>query len=218
MDAIVGSAGPMTRSARDLALFSKVMLDAEPWLIEPQILEIPWRQNLVEGPTGGRKLSVAILWDDGVVSPHPPILQALRDTERVLQAAGHDVIRWQPIDNHQAAWDLISTLYFPDGAQEYRDLMRDTGDTPVPQTEWILGFAPDHVLTLQETWKLNVDREAFRTQLAAHWLASKEKTKKRQPVDVVLTPVAPTLAPPHDTSRWWYVVNETCSAISINII
>jgi amidase len=203
MDAILGSLGPMTRSARDLALFSKVMLDAKPWFVEPQILEIPWRPDLVDGHSTDGKLSIAILWDDGVVRPHPPIVNALKQVNNALIDAGHDVIHWEPMDNHQASWNLITKLYFQDGADEYIQLMRDTHDPPVPQTEWILSFAPNRPYTVPETWELNVQRDAFRTELAAHWLATKHRTKTGRPVDVVLCPVAPTLAPPHDTTRWW---------------
>ncbi len=44
--------------------------------------------------------------DDGVVSPHPPILEEMERTKKALIAAGHEVIDYEPMD-HQAAWDLI---------------------------------------------------------------------------------------------------------------
>jgi amidase len=203
MDAIVGSLGPITRSARDLALFAKTMLDAEPWFIEPQILEIPWKQNLVEGQHAEKPLSIAILWDDGIVLPHPPITNALRRVESALLAAGHDVIRWEPMGCHRAAWDFITKLYFLDGGEEYHELMRDTNDPPVPQTKWVMTFAPDRPVTIAELWKLNLQREKFRNELIAHWVATQKRTKSGRPIDAILCPVAPTLAPPHDTTRWW---------------
>jgi amidase len=204
MDAIVGSLGPLTRSARDLALFCKTMLDAEPWFLEPQILEIPWRQTLVDGKDATRRLSFAILWDDGVVAPHPPILAALQKTQDALLKAGHDVIDWKPpTRDHLAAWELITKLYFPDGGAEYQDTIRDGGELPTSQSEFIFSFAPKRTYTVQETWKLNKERDSFRTRLVAHWLATSARTRDGRPVDAVLSPVAPTLAPPHDTSRWW---------------
>ena len=106
MDAIVGALGPLATSARDLALFCQVMLQYEPWLVEPPLLEIPWRQEIADGAGIPHKLSIAILWDDGVVAPHPPILDALKQTSDALVAAGHDVITWDPVGHHEA-WDLI---------------------------------------------------------------------------------------------------------------
>ena len=106
MDAIVGALGPLATSARDLALFCRVMLQYEPWLIEPALLEIPWKQSVVDGAGMPSRLSIAILWDDGVVAPHPPILDALARTRDALLAAGHEVLSWEPVA-HQEAWDLL---------------------------------------------------------------------------------------------------------------
>ena len=106
MDAIIGALGPLATSARDLALFCQVMSQYEPWLIEPPLIEIPWKQEIVDGAGLPTKLSIAILWDDGVVTPHTPILDALKRTSDALVAAGHDVISWDPVE-HQEAWDLI---------------------------------------------------------------------------------------------------------------
>ena len=82
------------------------MLQFRPWEVEPPLLEMPWRQDIVEGVSIPNKLSIAILWDDGVVTPHPPILDALKKVKSALLAAGHDVTAWEPVD-HQEAWDLI---------------------------------------------------------------------------------------------------------------
>lgn len=112
MDAIVGALGPLARSARDLGLFCRVMSQYEPWTVEPPLLEMPWRQDVADGAGLPPKLSIAILWDDGVVTPHPPILDALARARDALTAAGHDVIDWEPVD-HQEAWDLIVRAHVP---------------------------------------------------------------------------------------------------------
>ncbi|KAH8099837.1 amidase [Cristinia sonorae] len=202
MDAIIGALGPIATSARDLALFCKVMLQFEPWLVEPPLLEIPWKQNVAEGDELPKKLCFAILWDDGVVKPHPPILDALKRTKDALLKAGHEVIDWQPVD-HRYSWDIITKLYFLDGGEEYRTTLRN--DPPVPQTEWILTQVPNDgkPYVPAEIFQINIEREAFRAKIAAHWNATRSRTGTGRPVDCVLSPVAPTLAPPHDTTRWW---------------
>ena len=75
----------------------------------------------------------------------------------------------------------------------------------VPQTEWILSHVPNggKPFSIAETFKLNVAREAFRARVAAHWNATRSRTTTGRPVDAILSPVAATLAPPHDTTRWW---------------
>jgi amidase len=202
MEAIIGSLGPLTHSARDLALFCQAMSDHEPWLYEPQLVEMPWKQSVVDGVGQPEKLVFGILKDDGVVSPHPPIRDALLDVERALLEAGHEVIEWEP-EEQQYSWDLISRLYFPDCGKDYIDTMTEGSDLQTDQTKWILSQAPKKALTLQETWKLNGEREAFRTRLASRWNATKLRTKSGRAIDAVLCPVAPTLAPPHETSKYW---------------
>lgn len=110
MEAIIGALGPIARSARDLSLFCRVMLQDEPWLVEPPLLRIPWRQDVVDSEHSAKKLSFAILWDDGVVKPHPPIVEALRKVKADLLSAGHSIIDWIPHD-HQRAWDLIVSTF-----------------------------------------------------------------------------------------------------------
>ncbi|KAJ3531999.1 hypothetical protein NM688_g7491 [Phlebia brevispora] len=202
MDAIVGALGPIATSARDLALFCRTMLQYEPWLIEPPLLEIPWKQDVVEGKGIADKLCIAILWDDGVVLPHPPILDALKRTKEALLAAGHEVIEWIPVD-HQEAWELVCKLYFLDGGEEYREALKN--DPMVPQTEWIMAQVPNggKPFTVDEIFRLNLAREAFRTKIAQHWNSTRTRTESGRPIDAILSPVAPTLAPPHDTTRWW---------------
>ncbi|KAF9225479.1 amidase [Gyrodon lividus] len=201
MDAIIGCVGPLARSARDLELFCKVMLDAEPWLSEPPLLEMPWKADIAQGQGLPGKLAIAILYDDGVVAPHPPITQALRRYEAELRKAGHEVIYWQPLD-HQKGWDLIMRLYFLDGGAEYHEVLRAGSEAPVPQTKWIFDQIQDpRPLTVGEMFDLNVERETFRARALEHWNAT--KSSMGRPVDAILCPVAPTLAPPHDTTCWW---------------
>ncbi|KAI8981140.1 general amidase GmdA [Trametes punicea] len=186
MDAIVGALGPLATSARDLALFCRVMLQYEPWLVEPPLLEIPWKQDVAEGASIPDRLTIAILWDDGVVTPHPPILDALKRARDALLAAGHDVITWEPL-YHQESWDLMLKLYFLDGGEEYRQVLEH--DPPVPQTEWILSQVPNggKPYTIAEAFKINLERESFRA-----------KAHRRR-----IEPCRGDPGPRHDMTRWW---------------
>ncbi|KAF8560058.1 amidase [Imleria badia] len=201
LDAIVGCVGPLAKSARDLELFCKVMLDAEPWLSEPPLLEMPWKADVAQGQGLPEKLTIAILYDDGVVAPHPPITQAVKKYEAELKKAGHEVVLWEPLD-HEKGWELILKLYFLDGGAEYLEVLRAGGEPPVPQTKWILDQIQDpRPFTVDEIFRLNVEREAFRASALKHWNATRGPTGR--PVDAILCPIAPTLAPPHDTTCWW---------------
>jgi amidase len=198
------------------------MLDAKPWLVEPPLLEMPWNNALAKGEGLPQKLSIAILWDDGVVAPHPPIISALKTYKDALVAAGHDVIDWQPL-NHKEGWELIVSLlctkskcrtltglrlqvklYLLDGGAEYHKTMQKSGEPAVQQTAWILDHAQGRGdYTVAEIFSLNLDRETFRAKALMHWNATQQRTTTGRPVDAILCPVAPTLAPPHDTTSWW---------------
>jgi amidase len=74
-----------------LKIFMKAVIDAKPWRRDPLAVQKPWDQqeyNLVDHGDG-RQLVFAILWNDGKVVPHPPILRALQITRNALIAAGH---------------------------------------------------------------------------------------------------------------------------------
>ncbi|CAF4719151.1 unnamed protein product, partial [Rotaria sp. Silwood2] len=109
---ILGTIGPLARAREDINLFMKIILDTEPWRTEPSLVPIPWRTITLDSTN----LTVAVMWDDGVVQPHPPIIRALHETVEQLKTAGIRVIDWEPVD-HQKSWDLISALYFCNGAQ-----------------------------------------------------------------------------------------------------
>ena len=213
----------MATSARDLNLFCKVMLQYEAWIVEHQNLFIEWRTDVAEQGKGlPNKLVFGILADDGVVAPHPPIQKAIEKTRAALLAAGHEVIDYTPVD-HQASWDLIVgkifskvqdicnrhthsqvKLYFLDGGAEYFATMAESGEPPIPSFSWIVGHTKERpAYTIAEMFALNTEREKLRAKAHAHWNATAKMTKSGRPVDVILTPVAPTLAPPHDSVRWW---------------
>lgn len=85
------------------------MSQYSPWTLEHNVLHCPWDDALASGATLPRRLTFAILWDDGVVAPHPPIVTALARAAHKLVQAGHEVIMWHPMD-HQYAWDLIVSI------------------------------------------------------------------------------------------------------------
>jgi len=179
------------------------MLQYEPWYLEAPLLNMPWKEEVAQGKGLPANLSFGILWDDGVVAPHPPIRAALERTKSALLAAGHEVINWKPLD-HKLSWDLIVKLYLLDAGQEYKETMEHSGEPAVYMTNWMLAHSEKREsYTVAETFQLNREREAFRAKALAHWNATANYTGVGRPVDAILCPVAPTLAPPHDSTRWW---------------
>lgn len=72
--------------------FTKAIIDAKPWLKDPQVVKKEWNQaeyDLVDHGGPGAKLCFAILWDNLIVRPHPPLIRAMEITKKALEAAGH---------------------------------------------------------------------------------------------------------------------------------
>ena len=85
---VVGILGP---SISTLRLMFKLLLSTKPWEHDPAVLPIPYRDEAESQATELPKLSFGIFSADRVVTPHPPILRAVREVTEGLEAAGHQV-------------------------------------------------------------------------------------------------------------------------------
>lgn len=90
--------GPLASTIRSLKFIFKTILGTEPWLQDPLVIELPWRdahaQQLLDCASESRqngKLAFGILEQDDVVTPDPPVQRAIRMVAEVLRKAGHDV-------------------------------------------------------------------------------------------------------------------------------
>ncbi|CDK29247.1 unnamed protein product [Kuraishia capsulata CBS 1993] len=191
MENIIGCVGPLARSAEDLSLFCRAALADEPWLIEQSIPPMPWKTD-VKVP---EKLTVAIVWDDGLVKPLPPVLRALERTKSRLEAAGHQVITWDLVEPETAYKNTIQT-YLLDGGDEYNSLL-STEDPAVDSVNWILNSFGVKRCSLEETWALNRERSRIQNSHNSKWNAA-EKVP-----DVILCPANPSPATPHGQLRHW---------------
>lgn len=195
-ESIIGVVGPLAQSREDMNLFMKVILDAQPWLDDPALVPIPWRTITLSSTN----FTIAVLWDDDVVHPHPPITRALRETVECLTKAGIRVIDWQAID-HQKSWDLISALYYCNGVEEERQLLSDVNEKCLPLTDWIFNQPQVKKRNWTEMNELIVERENYRTNYTTIW--NERETQNNCSIDCLLAPVGPSAAPLHDTAKWW---------------
>ena len=91
---ILSVVGPLSSSIRGLRLAITAILSQQPWLSDPMVHEVPWRdeketqtrQQLVSG-----KSCFGINWEEGDVVPHPPVTRALGIVSRTLEGLGHKV-------------------------------------------------------------------------------------------------------------------------------
>jgi len=87
----------MANSLEACKIFAKVVIDARPWELDPLCLRKPWDQEAYElrDHGGGREMCFAVMWDNDVVKPHPPVRRALEMAKKAVESAGHKVIDWK---------------------------------------------------------------------------------------------------------------------------
>ena len=85
--------GPMGRNIDDVELITRVLLSQKPWLDDPCTLRLPWRHDEtdeVHRLASRRQLTFAVLRNDGLVVPHPPVTRVLDTIVDRLKLMGYD--------------------------------------------------------------------------------------------------------------------------------
>jgi len=109
-ETIIPTIGPISPTLGGIDLFMKTVLGSQPWLKDPMLHQIPWRRQVSSLRTG-KKLTVGVMWDDGVVTPAPPVKRALREVvERLENVPGVEVIQWSPYKQEEALEILVSVV------------------------------------------------------------------------------------------------------------
>ncbi|KAH7905824.1 amidase signature domain-containing protein [Hygrophoropsis aurantiaca] len=190
-DGIHPSTGPMCASARDMRLFLEAVLSARPSLLDPALIPVP----LAKPDLSKTKLRVGVMFHDGVVMPHPPMLRALELAKAKLQASPLvEVVDFVPY-NHDEGYSITRSMYYEDGGKTVREMLKAGGEDILLLSEWII--SPPHVVEHDAIamWKLHDRRDTFRRAYSDHW--------NQQGVDVLLCPPFPGTAARHDTTTYW---------------
>lgn len=199
--------GPMSSSLEGIELFMKVVLDAEPWKVEPALIPMPWRDANV-WKEGRERLRIGVLWHDEVVLPHPPITRALQEfSRRMKKIPGVEVVDFNPY-GHDEAWAIVSSLYYTDGGEADLNVMKESGEPVLPLTEWMIQQnAAVKKLSREELEYWLEEREEFRLEYAKAWnetgTLSQDEGKWEGTVDAIICPVAPGVATRPGTARYW---------------
>ncbi|CAO1599035.1 hypothetical protein XANCAGTX0491_002780 [Xanthoria calcicola] len=211
-DPIATVIGPLSTSLGGLKLFMETVLLAQPWLQEPALLPIPW--NSYYHISSQRPLKIAIMLNDGIVQPHPPITRAMKTlASNLATLLNVTIVDWIP-HLHDEAWAIISNLYFTDGGAEDAATMAESGEPWRPLTKWIIKENPCvKRLKMPELWYWLEEREAYRSGYAKVWndtatAVDQDTGELSGMVDVILCPVGPGVAPRHDTAKYWSYTSQ----------
>lgn len=173
-EAVQSVNGPLARTIDDIALEAKTVVDAEPWLHDPRMAPVPWRE--VSLPD---KLKIAVMWNDGIVTPTPPVSRALRTTVEKLQAAGHEIVDWDPKDQALGV-RLLMRMFLADGAISIRKELERSGEPIRPEMQM---YAEAKELGTYEMWQLHLERTDFQKRYLDRW--------NDAGIDAILCPTTP---------------------------
>jgi len=98
---VLSVVGPLSHTVGGLRLAMKSLLSTQPWLHDPLVVEMPWRDDeereildLINSSTAGQgKLAFGVMEDDGTVTPQPPVQRAMKIIISALEKLGHKVNR-----------------------------------------------------------------------------------------------------------------------------
>ncbi|OAA66505.1 fatty-acid amide hydrolase [Niveomyces insectorum RCEF 264] len=182
-EAVMSVNGPLARSLDDVETYTRAVLGGQPWLHDAKCLPIPWRTDVVIPD----KLKIGVLWHDGVVRPTPPVARALRTTAERLQAAGHTVVDWDPVDQEEGA-NLLARMFVADGGKTIQHELDRTGEPLRPE---MAAYGEAAELGTAAMWKLHLERSAYQNKYLDRWNAAG--------IDVLLCPTIPFNTAKHGT-------------------
>ncbi|RFU26570.1 hypothetical protein B7463_g9772, partial [Scytalidium lignicola] len=194
---VLSAVGPLATSAGGLRLVTKSLLSQQPWLHDPLVVGIPWRDEVekeVFQLAKGRGLTFGILVHDGVVTPHPPVKRALDIVKAQIEGLGYKVMEWQP-PAHARATEILFKAMLYDGGADVHDNFELSGEKISTQIAGLYGETrgkPQY--TASQIAATNVEKREYQKEYLDFWNSTSAITGTGRPIDAWLAPVAPFVA------------------------
>ncbi|PWN52251.1 amidase [Violaceomyces palustris] len=181
-ESVPSTLGPLTRTLSGLVEFTKAILGQKPWLYDPLVPEIEWNESKYQ-EVKNRKLTIGIMWDDGIARPYPPYVRALKEAKEALTASGHEVIDFKPY-KHAEGFAILGAIFAADGGE---DIKRAIEPLQEPLGPSVSGIGKD-AISVYEYWQLSKRKVAYRKEYLDHWNRTSESTSHGRPIDAILCP------------------------------
>ncbi|KIL85984.1 hypothetical protein FAVG1_10953 [Fusarium avenaceum] len=190
---VPSSIGPISPLLSNLVTMTKECLLAEPWTLDPNVVPIPWRQEIYD-QIQQRPLTIGVILDDGIVRPHPEVQIAVQRAVALFEDAGHRVIPWST-EEHMCCIEIQDQFYRADGGEDIKREVAVAGEPLIAHVEALVKSSK--AISVYEYWQLNRRKTAAQEAYNRKW-----KTDDGTCVDIIISPVSPHTAVPHRSSRW----------------
>ena len=185
--------GPCGRSVRDYELLLRTVISAQPWRLDPMVVNVPWRTLDAEELGKKKKLRFGLIRGDESRPLHPPVARALHTAATLLEEHGHTIV---PLDGKtgdmysdaQLAWKY----FMLDPANTALQHLKSSGEDPIPSLSIsnfpeLEGWEP----SLDALWDMNLQRAGV--------LRKYQSLVVGEELDAILMPGYQAVAPKHDT-------------------
>ena len=176
--------GPMANSLQALEICTKLLLSSQPWLVDPSVVELPWKNcdlpsNLVFG----------VMLNDGIVHPQPPIEQALTQVIDALERDGHEVLSFSPPSHFQALtlWLEIMTQC---AGEQIHELIEKAGEPLIEEVAAIFGSKKGErsAISVAEAHEQAMELKAYRMEYERAWNETAQQSRCGRAMDGILLP------------------------------
>lgn len=196
---VPSSIGPMSPHLSNLIAMTKECLLSEPWVLDPNVYPIPWRQDLFER-IQSRPLTIGIILDDGIVRPHPELQIAVKQAADLFERAGHKIVPWSTSE-HLSCIEIQDQFYRADGGEDISAEIAVAGEPMIAHVEALVDSSKP--ITVYQYWQLNRRKVLAQEAYNKRWnMPVDSNAGEITFVDVLISPVSPHTAVPHGSSRW----------------
>jgi amidase len=200
-NSILSVVGPLATTVPALRLLVKSLLSQKPWLYDPLVVELPWRDDqektaldlIKSSQSGGGELAFGVLKHDGVITPQPPVARAMDIVVETLKKLGHKIIEWEP-PSHDELNTIVFTTWFYDGGKDIHDAFALSGEPISPQIVGAYGHQTGDQMDGTKIAATNVAKREMQKRYMDYWNSTEELTGTGRPVDGFIAPLAPFAA------------------------
>ena len=196
-NSVLSVVGPLGTTAGAVTLATRAILSQSPWLFDPLVVNIPWRDaeeqavyDLIKSTSGKGQLAFGVMRSDGIANPDPPVLRAVNLVVAALEKAGHKIIEWKP-PSHQRLLDFTFKTWLYDGGKDIHQAFGLSGEPISPQVSMTYGDKPKEEFTATSIAENNRVKLTFQKEYLDYWNSTALTSGTNRPVDGVIAPLAP---------------------------
>lgn len=198
-NSILSVVGPLATTARSVKLLTKAILSQKPWLYDPLVVELPWRDSQEQaildivksaGSSSTAQLSFGVMKSDGVVKPQPPVSRAIEMVASALEKAGHKIIEWKP-PSHERLLVISFKTWMYDGGKDVHEAFGLSGEDIAVQVSGVYSDKAKEEFTASAIAANNVAKRKFQKEYLDYWNSTSQETGTNRPVDGIICALAP---------------------------